>query len=171
MELLVKYNADITLKDSRGFSAIDYAKQFNDNRTYSNSKIKNYEENYFLSLLFLVTSAVIGQTYSTGTITLTNTSGLAMTLRLDVGSQVSMTLTGPADRWFSVGFGATSMTAGTDVVLVHTGATLTSFDRVLPGFGAPTAEAIQNWTINSNTVSGNVRTITATRALNTGGFK
>ena len=122
----------------------------------------------FLSLLFLVTSAVIGQTYSTGTITLSNTSGLTMTLRLDVGAQVSMTLTGPASRWFSVGFGATSMTAGTDVVLVHTGGTLTSFDRVLPGFSTPTAEAIQNWTINSNTVSGNIRTITATRALNTG---
>jgi hypothetical protein len=91
-----------------------------------------------------------------------------MTLRLDIGTQVDMILTGPADRWFSVGFGATSMTAGADTVLCHTNATLTSFDRVLPGFSAPTTDAIQNWTIVSNTVSGNVRTITANRALNTG---
>jgi hypothetical protein len=122
----------------------------------------------FLSLLFLVTSAVIGQTYSTGTITLSNTSGLAMTLRLDIGSQVNMTLTGPSDRWFSVGFGATSMTAGTDVVLCHTNTTLTSFDRFLPGFAAPSIDPIQNWTVISNMVSGNVRTITASRALDTG---
>lgn len=122
----------------------------------------------FLSLLFLITSTVIGQTYSTGTITLSNTTGLDMTLKLDVGTQVNMTLTGPADRWFAVGFGATSMTAGTDVVLCHTNTSLTSFDRHLTGFNAPVSDGIQNWTINTNTVSGNVRTITATRALSTG---
>lgn len=122
----------------------------------------------FFILLFSATWTAIGQTYSTGTITLSNTTGLAMTLRLDVGSQVSMTLTGPAGRWFAVGFGATSMAAGTDVVLCHTNATLTSFDRHLPGFAAPVEDLIQNWTINSNDVSGSVRTITATRALNTG---
>jgi hypothetical protein len=122
----------------------------------------------FLSLLLFLTWTVTSQTYSTGTITLSNTTGLVMTLRLDVGSQVSMTLTGPSDRWFSVGFGATSMTAGTDVVLCHINTTLTSFDRFLPGFAAPTEDPIQNWTVISNTVSGTVRTITATRALNTG---
>lgn len=122
---------------------------------------------YLIYLLF-ISSSVFCQTYSTGTIQLSNTSGLAMTLRLDIGSQVNMILTGPADRWFSVGFGATSMTAGTDTVLCHTNSTLTSFDRVLPGFAAPTVDATQNWTIISNTVAGNVRTITATRALNTG---
>ncbi|MCU0349697.1 MAG: T9SS type A sorting domain-containing protein [Flavobacterium sp.] len=121
-----------------------------------------------LGLLLFGSVTAFSQTYSTGTITLTNTTNLGMTLRLDVGSEVNMTLTGPSDRWFSVGFGATSMTAGTDVVLVHTNGTLTSFDRVLPGFGAPTADANQNWTINSNTVTGNVRTITASRALITG---
>lgn len=122
---------------------------------------------YLIYLLF-ISSSVFCQTYSTGTIQLSNTSGLAMTLRLDIGSQVNMILTGPADRWFSVGFGATSMTAGTDTVLCHTNSTLTSFDRVLPGFAAPTVDATQNWTVISNTVAGNVRTITATRALNTG---
>lgn len=122
---------------------------------------------YFIYLMF-ISFNTFGQTYSTGTIQLTNTSGLAMTLRLDIGSEVNMILTGPADRWFSVGFGATSMTAGTDVVLCHTNSTLTSFDRDLPGFAAPTVDATQNWTIISNTVSGNVRTITATRSLNTG---
>lgn len=122
----------------------------------------------YLFLFILVSFSINAQTYTTGTIQLSNTSGLAMTLRLDIGTQVDMILTGPADRWFSVGFGATSMTTGTDTVLCHTDASLTSFDRVLPGLSAPTTDAIQNWTIVSNTVSGNVRTITATRALNTG---
>ncbi len=122
---------------------------------------------YLIYLLFIACN-VFCQSYSTGTIQLSNTSGLGITLRLDIGSQVNMILTGPADRWFSVGFGATSMTAGTDVVLCHTNSTLTTFDRVLPGFAAPTADATQNWTILSNTVSGNVRTINATRSLDTG---
>ncbi len=121
----------------------------------------------FISLLFIFHNS-FGQSYSTGTIQLSNTNGLAMTLRLDIGSQVNMILTGPADRWFSVGFGATSMTAGTDVVLCHTNSTLTTFDRVLTGFAAPSSDSTQNWTILSNTVSGNVRTINATRPLETG---
>jgi hypothetical protein len=121
-------------------------------------------------LLFsiLVTALSFGQTYTTGTVNLSSTAGLAMSIKLDVGTNVSMTLTGPSDRWFAVGFNAASMAAGTDVVGVHSSGALTNFDASLSGYSAPVTDAQQNWTISSNQVNAGVRTIIATRALNTG---
>ena len=123
-----------------------------------------------ITLLFYLLSScyITAQGYSTGTVNLNSTAGVAMTAKIDVDANVTLRLTGPSDRWFALGFGATSMTAGTDVVLCHTNTTLTSFDRFLPGFAAPSIDPIQNWTVISNMVSGNVRTITASRALDTG---
>lgn len=124
-----------------------------------------------ITLLFYLFSScyVAAQGYSTGTINLNSTTGVAMTAKIDVGTNVTLRLTGPSDRWFALGFGATSMTAGTDVVICHANtATLPSFDRYLTGFSAPVTDGTQHWTITSNTVSGAVRTIVATRALNTG---
>ena len=119
--------------------------------------------------LFLVVSlSVFSQTYTTGTVTLTSTAGLAMSIKLDVGANVTMTLTGPSARWFAVGFNASSMAAGTDVAAVHTAGTLTNFDANLTGYSAPATDAQQNWIITSNTVTSGVRTVIATRALNTG---
>ncbi len=119
--------------------------------------------------LFLVVSlSVFSQTYTTGTVTLTSTAGLAMSIKLDVGANVTMTMTGPSARWFAVGFNAGSMAAGTDVVAVHSSATLTNFDAYLSGYSAPVTDAQQHWNISSNVVAGGVRTVIATRALNTG---
>ena len=108
------------------------------------------------------------QTYTTGVVNLSSTSGLAMTAKIDVGAQVTLTLTGPAGRWFALGFNASSMTNGTDVVGVHSAGTLSAFDCKLIGFAAPVTDAQQNWTITSDVVSAGTRTIIATRALNTG---
>ncbi|MCW1147524.1 T9SS type A sorting domain-containing protein [Flavobacterium lacisediminis] len=117
---------------------------------------------------FLANFYIAAQGYTTGTITLNTTTGVAMTAKIDVSTNVTLRLTGPSDRWFALGFGATSMTAGTDVVVCHANtATLPSFDRYLTGFSAPVSDGSQHWTITSNTVSGTVRTIIATRALNT----
>ena len=122
----------------------------------------------FLVLLLFTASLAYTQTYTTGTVNISSTAGLAMSIKLDVGANVSMTLTGPSDRWFSVGFNASSMAVGTDVVGVHTSGTLTNFDASLSGYAAPVTDAQQNWTISSNQVNAGVRTIIATRALNTG---
>ena len=118
---------------------------------------------------FLATFYSWAQGYSTGTISLNNTAGVAMTAKIDVNTLVTLTLTGPSNRWFALGFGASSMTAGTDVVVCHANTVaLPSFDRYLTGFAAPVSDGTQHWTVTSNTVSGSVRTIIATRALNTG---
>jgi hypothetical protein len=121
----------------------------------------------FLFLLGFIESS-FSQTYSTGVVNLSNTSGLAMTAKIDVTNQVKITLTGPAGRWFAVGLNANSMINGTDVVSVHSAGNLNAFDCSLSGFSAPVSDPSQNWTINSDVVSGTVRTVIATRALNTG---
>lgn len=121
-----------------------------------------------LLVFILISIQSYTQTYTTGTVSLTNTAGLAMSIKLDVGSNVTMTLTGPSDRWFAVGFNAASMAVGTDVVGVHSSGALTNFDASLSGYASPVTDAQQNWTISSNQVNAGVRTIIATRALNTG---
>ena len=122
----------------------------------------------FLLVFILISILSYTQTYTTGTVSLTSTAGLALSIKLDVGTNVTMTLTGPSDRWFAVGFNAASMAVGTDVVGVHSSGTLTNFDASLSGYAAPVTDAQQNWTITSNLVNAGVRTIIATRALNTG---
>jgi hypothetical protein len=119
-------------------------------------------------LLLVVSLTAFAQTYTTGTVTLTSTAGAAMSIKLDVGASVTMTLTGPSARWFAVGFDAGSMAVGTDVVAVHSAGALTSFDGNLTGYSAPASDIQQDWTISSNVVAGGVRTVIATRALNTG---
>ncbi len=120
-----------------------------------------------LFLLFIL-PASFAQTYTTGVVNLSSTAGLAMTAKIDIGTQVTLTLTGPSGRWFALGFNASSMTNGTDVVGVHSATTLSAFDCKLTGFAAPVTDAQQNWTITSDVVSAGTRTIIATRALNTG---
>ena len=124
----------------------------------------------YLLLLFLIglSQSIISQTYSTGIVNLSSTIGLEMTVKIDVSNEVKITLTGPIGRWFSLGFNASSMANGTDVVSVHSAGNLNSFDCSLTGYSAPVVDASQNWTINSDHVVGSIRTVVATRALNTG---
>jgi len=123
--------------------------------------------NLFVYFLFISISCFT-QTYTTGVVNLSSTAGLTMTAKLDVGANVTLTLTGPAGRWFALGFDASSMASGTDVVGVHAVGVLTNFDAYLTGYGAPVTDALQNWTITSDQVAIGIRTIIATRALNTG---
>lgn len=120
----------------------------------------------FLFLLLL--PETYAQSYTTGVVNLSSTAGLAMTAKIDITTQVTLTLTGPSGRWFALGFNASSMTNGTDVVGVHSAGTLSAFDCKLTGFSAPVTDAQQNWTITSDVVNAGTRTIIATRALNTG---
>jgi hypothetical protein len=123
--------------------------------------------NLFAYFLFISISC-FAQTYTTGVVNLSSTAGLTMTAKLDVGANVTLTLTGPAGRWFALGFDASSMASGTDVVGVHAAGVLTNFDAYLTGYAAPVTDALQNWTITSDQVAIGIRTIIATRALNTG---
>jgi len=117
---------------------------------------------------FILAASIQAQVYTTGVVSLSTTSGLAMTAKIDVGTQVTLTLTGPSGRWFALGFDATSMGSANDVVMVNSAGTLNSFDASIGGYSAPTADAQQNWTIVSDQVSAGIRTVVATRALNTG---
>ena len=111
------------------------------------------------------------QSKTTGTVNLL--SGMTAELMLNNSTTTAtLTLTGPSDRWFALQFGifpGTSgggMASGQDVVY-YNGTTLV--DAVHNGVGAtPTTDAVNNWTVTSNTVSGSTRTIVATRAFNTG---
>lgn len=123
--------------------------------------------NLFAYFLFISISC-FAQTYTTGVVNLSSTAGLTMTAKLDVGTNVTLTLTGPSGRWFSLGFDASSMASGTDVVGVHAVGVLTNFDAYLTGYAAPVTDGLQNWTITSDQVAAGIRTIIATRALNTG---
>lgn len=126
-------------------------------------------------------NCVFGQTYTTGLIQLSNTSGLEYSAQIDVNSTtVTLTMIGPSDRWLGLGFGVQSMTSGGDVV-IYDGTTLTDrsfgFLGQEPGqdaIGIPPnedPEGERDWTIISNDVNSGVRTLVATRATNTGQAK
>ena len=121
-----------------------------------------------LVILLLFSQWSFSQTYTTGVVNLSSTAGLSMSVKLDITTNVTMTLTGPSGRWFALGFDASSMTAGTDVVGVHAVGLLPNFDAYLTGSAAPATDPQQDWTITSDQVASGVRTIIATRALNTG---
>jgi len=119
-----------------------------------------------ITLLFalLITPFFYGQTYSTGLINFT--SGYSG--KIDVtDSQVTLTLIGPSTGWLGISFNSTQMDdIGNDVVLFD-GTNLT--DRTFNGQGiVPPLDAIQNWTVTSNTVTSGVRTVVGTRARSTG---
>ncbi|TYA92244.1 T9SS type A sorting domain-containing protein [Seonamhaeicola marinus] len=118
----------------------------------------------FLCLISLWSFA---QTFSTGTVTLSTTSGLEYSAQIDITStQVTLTLVGPSDRWLGLGFGVDSMTSGGDVVIFD-GTNLT--DRTFQGIGSlPILDSNQDWSISSNNTTSGVRTLVATRSLNTG---
>ena len=119
------------------------------------------KKNYFTLTLLLLMSFSFAQTKSTGTITLNS----LMSIKIDKdfsNSIVTLTLTGPTTRWFGIGFNAfQAMTNGTDCVYYTT----SFIDAKITGQAAPTTDAINNWTITSNSVAGSVRTIVATRAF------
>lgn len=91
----------------------------------------------------------------------------------DATSEIELTMKGPADRWFGVGFGATMADAD---VLIYTDGKSTATHTLEPtdynlssqNVAGVTKDASQDWTVTNNTTNANVRTIVATRNLNTG---
>ncbi|WP_299556209.1 T9SS type A sorting domain-containing protein [Seonamhaeicola sp.] len=120
-----------------------------------------------IATLLALNVCLNAQTYSTGTVTLSTTSGLEYSAQIDITSTVvTLTLIGPDDRWLGLGLGVQSMTNNGDVV-VFDGTNLT--DRTFQGIGSmPVLDTNQDWSISSNNTSLGVRTLVATRALNTG---
>lgn len=120
-------------------------------------------------LTLLITSFGFAQNVSTGVVTLTT----GFTVQFDVNgttNEVTMTMVGPDDVWLAVALNANtgnSMGSGGEDVILYDSTGLK--DRNLTGNqNAPSVDASQDWTSLSNTISGGVRTIVATRALNTG---
>ena len=135
-----------------------------------------------LALIWLLyINMSFGQTYTTGLMELSNTSGLEYSAQIDVNSTtVTLTMIGPSDRWLGLGFGVQSMTSSGDVV-IYDGTTLTDRSFGYQGQEAgedaigitPTEdpEGERDWSITSNVVNAGVRTLIATRATNTGQAK
>lgn len=114
--------------------------------------------------VFLMVGTMNAQTYSTGTVTFfSDYSG-----KIDVTSTtVTLTLIGPSTSWLGIAFNASSMDDVGRDVFIFNGVNL--MDRTFDGLGnEPLPDAIQNWTVSSNTVSAGVRTLVATRARSTG---
>lgn len=116
--------------------------------------------------LFLFCQHFYAQSYSSGNIVLSSSSGINYSAVIETDAQnVTLTLIGPSARYLGLGFGVNAMTAGGDVVIFD-GNNLT--DRTLNGNGTPTLDNVQTWNIISNTVNNNVRTLVARRPLNSG---
>jgi hypothetical protein len=144
------------------------SKQFIIPKKYS---IFNYLTSYFMRkitfifafLTFIFTQA---QTFSSGNVFLSDDGGLNYQVEIETNAtNVFLTFTAPADRWFGLGFGVSNMSSGGDVVIFD-GNNLT--DRSFAGNALPTLDSNQTWTITSNEVNANVRTLVATRPLSSG---
>lgn len=117
----------------------------------------------------LTAGALFAQSKATAVVTLT--TGFTAKLELNnTTATATLTLTGPADRWFALQLGSFAqgqgMASGEDAVYWN-GTTLV--DATMTGVGGPPLEdeGTNDWT-STNTVSGNVRTVIATRAFDTG---
>jgi hypothetical protein len=114
---------------------------------------------YIAIALFVGLNVSMAQTKSSGIVTLNS----SMSLQVDVNSAtstVTLTLSGPADRWFAIGFNATSMSNGTDCIYYST----SLVDSVITGQGAPTTDASNEWTVVSNNLlSATTRSLVLTR--------
>lgn len=122
-----------------------------------------------LFIFLLSISFCFGQSWSTGTVSLA--SDYSVKFDVDAStSLVTMTLIGPSNVWLGVapGVSAGNMmgNAGDDAVVYNS---IGLQDRnMLAGNGQPNLDGSQDWTIMNNTISLGVRTLVATRAINTG---
>ncbi|WP_288447400.1 T9SS type A sorting domain-containing protein [uncultured Chryseobacterium sp.] len=102
--------------------------------------------------------------FSSGVVNLPNT---AMTVKLDTTpTGVTMTITGDSNSMMGIGFGTTGMAAGADGFIYNSSANRDYSFSGVPN--TPSADAVQDWTETSNTISGSTRTVVATRSLSGG---
>lgn len=114
--------------------------------------------------LLLISSLVLATTvsaqFSSGIVTLGSTG---MTVKLDTTTTTAtITLTGDSNSMLGLGFGSSGMANGADGFIYNS---TSSRDYTFGGFTAPSADAVQDWTQTSNTISGSTRTVVATRSL------
>lgn len=111
---------------------------------------------------FLIFSSVFHAQNKTSGLVLLD-SNMSVQLDLDnQNSKVFLTLSGPSDRWFALGFNSTTMSANVDCVVMTSDTILT--DSYFPGgYFAPMADTQNNWIVTDNTVTNSIRTIKAYR--------
>ena len=128
----------------------------------------------FLLLTSIFTLTITAQDRTTGEVVLRNDNVARVTIQLDIDndqSEVTMTFTGPEDRWYGVGFdvGSSRMLPDKDCVYISSG---NLFDAKIVGFQAPEDDnammAEDDWTVTSNTIDNGQRTVIAKRGLDTG---
>ncbi|WP_415328959.1 T9SS type A sorting domain-containing protein [Chryseobacterium sp. MMS23-Vi53] len=114
-----------------------------------------------LTLSMALASSLGAQFFSTGTVNLPTAS---MTVKIVTDpTTVTMTLTGDSTSMLGIGFGSSGMASGADGFIYNSSA---NRDYTFSGIGVtPSADASQDWTVTSNSVSGSTRTIVATRSL------
>ncbi len=114
-------------------------------------------------VLGLALANLLNAQFSSGIVNLPNS---AMTIKIDTNpTTVTLTLTGDSNSMLAIGFGSNGsngMEGGLDGFIYNSSA---SRDYTFAGFTAPFADSVQNWTVTTNTVSGNTRTVSATRSL------
>lgn len=129
-----------------------------------------------LALLgFLLTSFAFAQTYSTGMMELYNVDDDVFSAKVDVTADlVTLTLSGPDNRYLGFGFGLQTMDTGGDVVMFYDDVDTAEedyqlSDRRFLGTGTvPEIDANQDWTLVSNSLEDGQRTVIGTRTLDTG---
>lgn len=104
------------------------------------------------------------QIFGTGTIDFNSNFSANISIN-GTTNKTTLTMVVPSNVWFSVGFGGSNMSSGADVFRSN-GTDIT--DAKSTGRFLPTADAQQDWSLESNTVSGGVRTMVVTRDNNTG---
>lgn len=109
-------------------------------------------------------NGIAQNSFTTGEQTLLN--NLKAQIDIDGNTNTTtLTLKGPANAWFAIGFGGAAMTSGADIFRTNGSAIV---DAKTTSYALPTADIRQDWTLISNTVSENTRTIIATRPNDTG---
>lgn len=106
-------------------------------------------------------ATIVNAQFSTGTVSLGSTG---MTVKFDTSSTLAtLTLVGADTSYLAIGFGTNGMASGADGFIYNSASTT---DYTFGGIGVtPSADAVQDWTITSNTTSGGIRTLVATRSL------
>ena len=124
-----------------------------------------------ITLLLLVFTFFISQAQSTTTGEITLTPGFTVQFDVDgPNDTVTMTMVGPSNVWLGVALDVSTGNSmgfgGEDVILYNINGLV---DAKLTGSqNEPNPNESQNWTVISNAAPGSVRTIVATRALDTG---
>ncbi len=141
---------------------------------FSDSEHPTFELKFTSMTKLLLTLLIIpflsfGQIKQIAYSELSTGSGMFLSAEMNAGtSQLSVTVAGPDDRYIAFGFGSGSGMSGDALIYSNAGGPNDVRDHFLAGFTTPPTDPQQDWTIVSNTVNAGLRTIVATRALNTG---